>query len=470
MFMRLAAMLAVAGTCAGANAQNLLTNASFESPGGFLVAPWANFGNVFLDIGGVEVAAQDGMNSLKMFGASSGIQSDNVLQQTVMGITAGQEYTLSGFAWENSADLIGSENVILLQLVFQDSGGNGLGAPEVELFDPDDDVNFPSDQWIFGEVTATAPAGSTQATVILLHIQLGSAQGFPVQTGGASFWDNIVLTEGDNVLPCSPADLEAPFGVLDFFDVLGYLGDFDAGCGNGTIAGQIGSYAQDFEGLDQMSETALEEDGWLVGANVFAPDGTTFLYNYFAFPAPNGGPAFSAIDVMQGGPDQGDQQLSIYNDYNNVDHAVGNRIEANVFQERMVGEADVGETITFSFDAKLGNIEGASTAQAFIKILDQNAGFSQTGGDSVDLTNTPVDWTGYTLSVTIQPSQVGQIFQFGFLTVASNFEGSGIFYDNLELSGAATGPCSTADLAAPFGTLDFFDVLEYLGQFDEGCE
>ena len=120
---------------------------------------------------------------------------------------------------------------------------------------------------------------------------------------------------------------------------------------------------------------SLSEDGWLVGANVFAPDGTTFLYDYFAFPAPNGGAGFSAVAVGEGGPEQGAQQLSIYNDYNNADHAAGNIIEAIVFRERTIVASDIGTTISFTFDAKAGNIEGASTALAFIKTLDPGAGF-----------------------------------------------------------------------------------------------
>lgn len=34
----------------------------------------------------------------------------------------------------------------------------------------------------------------------------------------------------------------------------------------------------------------------------------------------------------------------------------------------------------------------------------------------------------------------------------------------------ATGPgCSTADLAAPFGAINFFDLLEYVSRFNAGC-
>ena len=47
------------------------------------------------------------------------------------------------------------------------------------------------------------------------------------------------------------------------------------------------TYSQDFEGLNQADPSALGNDGWLVGANVF-DSGGGFLYNYFSFPAPNG--------------------------------------------------------------------------------------------------------------------------------------------------------------------------------------
>ncbi len=207
----------------------------------------------------------------------------------------------------------------------------------------------------------------------------------------------------------------------------------------------ISAYSQDFEGLNMASPTALGDDGWLVGANVFDAGGG-FLYNYFAFPAPNGGPAFSAIVSGEGGPPQGQQQLSVYNDYNNADHGNGLLIEANVFQESTIGAADIGSTWTFSYDAKLGNIEGDSTAVAFIKTLDPNNGFALTNFVTIDMTNTPVDWTGYSMDLAIDGSLEGQLFQFGFFSVASNFEGSGIFYDNINVTPA---PSTLAVLGIP---------------------
>ncbi|MGD8316510.1 MAG: hypothetical protein PVH76_02135 [Myxococcales bacterium] len=114
-------------------------------------------------------------------------------------------------------------------------------------------------------------------------------------------------------------------------------------------------YTQDFESLNKDDSAALADDGWIVFGNAFNPDGS-FAYGYGPNPAPNGGAGFCAIDMGQGGPDQGMQQLSIYSDYNNQDQAVGFRIEANTFQERTITAADVGNTIVFSFDAKRGNI------------------------------------------------------------------------------------------------------------------
>jgi hypothetical protein len=195
-------------------------------------------------------------------------------------------------------------------------------------------------------------------------------------------------------------------------------------------------YEQDFESLapgdpPQAQPTSLADDGWVVGANVFGPDGTTFLYNYFAFPAPNGGPAFSAVAVGEGGAEQGDQQLSVYNDYNNADHGVGNIIEAIVFRELTIDASDVGKTLLFTFDAKKGNIEGATTAAAFIKTIDGGGG--TTNAIFEDTTNLPDTWGTFTLSLLVDAGLVGQTLQIGAQSRATNFEGSGIFYDNMSL-------------------------------------
>ena len=243
-------------------------------------------------------------------------------------------------------------------------------------------------------------------------------------------------------------------------------GAVDAGetCDDGNTVGGDGcsatcqneplvEYSQDFEALDQMSGTALSDDGWMVGANVFAgaAPGGGFLYNYFAFPAPNGGPAFSAVADSQGGPDQGAQQLSIYNDYNNPDHGNPDTIEAIVFRERTIVAGDVGRTFTFQFDHKAGNINDpadatcmapnppcASTATAFIKTLD--LGFATVDFITADMTGISTTWGTTQLSLDIDVTKVGFLLQIGFQSRASHFQPTGIFYDNLVASTLPTTP------------------------------
>jgi hypothetical protein len=212
-----------------------------------------------------------------------------------------------------------------------------------------------------------------------------------------------------------------------------------------TAWADLTPYSQDFEGMELATagSTALSDDGWLVFGNVYAPGGG-YLYGYGPFPAPNDGAAFCAVVTGQGGVPQGDRQLSVFSDYNNGDHGNGNLIESNVFQEQTVGAADVGSTWTFEFDAKLGNLVSPSTAAAFIKTLDPGAGYALTNFVTADMTTIPTTWDTYSVSLAIDATLPGQIFQFGFLNVATNYDGSGVFYDNVSFT---PEPTSLAVLA-----------------------
>lgn len=208
-------------------------------------------------------------------------------------------------------------------------------------------------------------------------------------------------------------------------------------------------YAQDFEFLDQGNIDALANDGWLVFGNVFSSGGS-YLYGYGPFPAPNDGFAFCGIADGEGGPEQGSQQLVTFNDYNNTDHEIGNLIEANVFQEQTIESGDIGQTWTFTFDAKLGNIEGGSTALAFIKTIDSSS-FFLIDLVTVDMTTIPETWTPFSLSLDIRADLEGQLLQIGFANTATNFEGSGVFYDNILWDGdgsVATEPMSFSGVKA----------------------
>lgn len=197
----------------------------------------------------------------------------------------------------------------------------------------------------------------------------------------------------------------------------------------------LAPYSQDFDTLTLSDPDALANDGWLVFGNVFTPEGG-YLYGYGPFPAPNGGEAFCALVDDQGGAEQGLQQLSVYNDYNNGDHGNGNLVEANVFQEQTITAGDVGTVWEFAFQHKRGNIEGSSTAVAFIKTLDPGNDYALTNFITANMTSIPDTWGGASLFISIDADLEGQILQIGFASTATNYEGSGIFYDNVAFDGA----------------------------------
>lgn len=216
-------------------------------------------------------------------------------------------------------------------------------------------------------------------------------------------------------------------------------------------AAPVATYSQNFESLNQLSSTALSADGWVVYGNVFNGGTLAYMYGYGPFPAPNGGSSFCDLDANQGGEPQGLQQLVVYSDYNNADHGNGNIVEANVYREMVIGAADIGKTYTFAFDAKRGNIAGASIAKAFIKTLNPAAGYAMTNYITADMTAIPDTWANYSLQITIAAGMTGQLLQIGFMNQATFYESSAIFYDNVDFrefiaSGVPTAVMAGAEL------------------------
>lgn len=202
-------------------------------------------------------------------------------------------------------------------------------------------------------------------------------------------------------------------------------------------------YSQDFELLNQMSATALSDDGWLFFVNGFSPDGMTYYYGYGGTGAPNGLGKTSDVASGQGGVDQGAQQFVVYSDYSNGNHGdmTHIRIETNVYHERTFVAGDVGRTITFKTQAKRGNINdpsGNATAVAFIKTLDPMNSYATTNFITQDTTALPTTWTEFSLSIDVTAGLVGQIFQFGFANTCADYSPSGNFYDNILVSSVPT--------------------------------
>jgi len=213
-----------------------------------------------------------------------------------------------------------------------------------------------------------------------------------------------------------------------------------------TAALAITAYSQDFESLDQGSTSALANDGWLVYGNVELPDGT-YLYGYGPFAAPNDGAAFCQIALGESGPEQGEQVLVVFSDYNNQDHGNGYLIESIVYQEQTIDAGAVGETWRFAFQAKRGNLEGQSTASAFIKTIDPGNNYATSNLVDLDMTTIPQTWGGYQVTLAITEDLVGQLIQFGFDCTATDYQGSAVFYDNLLFEPAGNVDVPDAGLA-----------------------
>jgi len=225
MTLKTLTLATMAALAANASAQTL-NNGSFEidGPGFVIFEDWQNFGNVFAADSG-ETAPLDGVQMAKMFGASNGDQSDQVLLQQVTGLTEGTLYTLSANVKNITGDALGDENVILIQIQFQDAAGDPIETLETDAYEVGVD---PLDTWVMSEVSGIAPTGTTQAQIALLHIQLGTEAGFPTQGGGASFWDDVQFSGGEP--PCmNPADLNGD-GETSFVDVGLFLNAFSEGC------------------------------------------------------------------------------------------------------------------------------------------------------------------------------------------------------------------------------------------------
>jgi hypothetical protein len=128
-------------------------------------------------------------------------------------------------------------------------------------------------------------------------------------------------------------------------------------------------------------------------------------------------------------------------------------IESNVFQERVVTQDDVGETWYFKFDVKRGNINDpdfpscpcSSTAIAFIKTLAPFWGWALTNFITIDTTDMPDTWQSFWIPIFIDESLPGQILQFGFSNQATNWEPTGMFYDNVSFGTCDPTPLPQGD-------------------------
>ena len=253
----------------------------------------------------------------------------------------------------------------------------------------------------------------------------------------------------------------------------------------------ITPYSQDFESMSLASvdnqfgpSSELSVDGWEITGNVFTgnPSGATqygdYLYFYGSwYDAPNSTDgSFSAVQAGDTTKDDtGTNYLRAYNNYDNAGaHDEGQIINAMITQRTNITYEDIGETLTFRFDAKRpkaiddgvggdsshavgNNCESICSSNAFIRTLDPASGY-QTSNIIIEETTTisQTDWSSYTLSLELtDPLLIGQLLLVGFENFATNYENSAVYYDNISIS--------TSAVPLPAGITLFLSGLVGLG-------
>ncbi len=206
---------------------------------------------------------------------------------------------------------------------------------------------------------------------------------------------------------------------------------------------ELAFYRQNFEAMTPgqgWPPNDLSEDGWLIfgiewDANPYPDPGSANQVAFYGpFEAADGEPgSIQALATGEGGPNQGDIALVKYSDYNNANQTI-RYIQALTYQTRTIEIGDVG-LWRFTYDAKIGNLEGDSSAFAYIQTVDPEL-FFQKQFVSNDTTTLPVVWGTYNLELLIDETMLGDILNFGFSATATNYAGSGVFYDNIRFGGA----------------------------------
>ncbi len=221
----------------------------------------------------------------------------------------------------------------------------------------------------------------------------------------------------------------------------------------------ISTYSSDFESpllADMVGDTDVED--FKIGNIVNG--GAGWFPGTFGAPA-NYNNGFSRIVPGEGDLAQGDQQLSIFNDYNSFGafgtNPPGTSVQSFVTRDvGTVGAGDEGVTYRFSFDAKLGNIESPWQAEAFVKVLKQSdASYIELANNTFDsdaiLT---VDWAGGFIELVIDSGMVGELVQLGFNSTSTDYGPTGVFYDNLDFSPLLVDLTGYATLKFAFDTSD----------------
>ena len=175
------------------------------------------------------------------------------------------------------------------------------------------------------------------------------------------------------------------------------------------------SYDTDFE-----SFTSLE--GWSAWINVFDEDCVTPRYGY-AYEIGAGDPV--QVAVRADGSDG--KALNVFSDYNNPEGATA-CIEANVFREVSLTNGMIGD-YRWSYYVEEPEAVGSKTFAQF-RLIDPSNNYALAAESIVATAGSEEPQS---VEISLDESQIGMLFQYGFSTKSVNQENSGMLYDNVLL-------------------------------------
>jgi hypothetical protein len=183
--LALAAVAAALGVCSSAQAVALV-NPGFDADnasGGdvFGASGWNTFNFAFTTEFTPPVSNP---NTLKVFGPFFQFGGSGVVQGG-FAASPGQLWEASAYAKIDSRDAMDPQNFAVVKLEFLDSSNTVIGFAESLQIKS---ARLPADQWRNYKAQGIAPAGTTSAQIVLVHVQLDNPP-----AGGAIFFDDAAF-------------------------------------------------------------------------------------------------------------------------------------------------------------------------------------------------------------------------------------------------------------------------------------
>ena len=225
-------------------------------------------------------------------------------------------------------------------------------------------------------------------------------------------------------------------------------------CQAGTCeSGLVCEYEQDFEAMvpgdpPQPCRTRCPTmDGW--SARTCSTDGTTFMYDYFAFSAPT---RWRRILCSRCRGRWSRTRCTTTVDLQRLQqrgHEVSRIDRSHRIPERTIVASDARDDPHVPVRCEGRQHRGRVDRVGVRQDHRSKRGFATTNNVTQDTTNLPTSWGTFTITLLVDPALVGQILQYGFRPGRRTSKASGNFYDNISLCTEAPGGGCSVDADCP---------------------